>query len=101
MLDYCPFLKSERRGEWGPPYCCRVGVNFYSVGKERELCRTCPLAHLGQALPCEHLDVYTFLQRDEEMKQLIKVEMECLLEERKLADLRRCDHCPDFQGARK
>ena len=59
MGKYCPFLKTGPRRQGDSPYRCAVGVNFYSVGPKRELCHTCPIAHLGDALLCEHLDVYS------------------------------------------
>lgn len=93
MEKYCPFLETEprRQGDW--PYRCAIGVNFYSVGPERELCHICPVAHLGDALLCEHLDVYTFLQVNRERKRSVQVEMECRLGADPLPDPVRCDIC--------
>ncbi|MFQ6059105.1 MAG: hypothetical protein ACE5MB_09550 [Anaerolineae bacterium] len=94
MEEYCPFLEAGLRWRGDSPYRCAIGVNFYSVGRGRELCRTCPIADRGQALLCEHLDVYTFLQVDPKGKQSIQVEMECQAPDSGLADFRRCDICP-------
>ena len=99
MEKYCPFLETEPRRQGDSLYRCAVGVNFYSVGPERELCRTCPIAHLGDALLCEHLDVYTFLQVNGERKRSVRVEMECRLGAGQVPDSVRCDICPEMQDA--
>jgi hypothetical protein len=98
MEGYCPFLETEPRRQGASRYCCAVGVNFYSVGEARELCRTCPIAHLGDALLCEHLDVYAFLRVNREGKQSVQVEMECRLGAAQVPDSARCDICPAMQN---
>jgi hypothetical protein len=98
MEGYCPFLETEPRRQGASRYCCAVGVNFYSVGEARELCRTCPIAHLGDALLCEHLDVYAFLQISREGKRSIQMEMECRLGAGQVPDSVRCDICPAIEG---
>ena len=99
MEKHCPFLETRPRRQGDSLYCCAVGVNFYSVGPERELCRTCPIAHLGDALLCEHLDVYTFLQVNREGKRSVQVKMECCLGAGSVPDSVRCDICPEMQDA--
>lgn len=99
MKEDCPFLETGPRRQGDSLYRCAVGVNFYSVGPERELCRTCPIAHLGDALLCEHLDVYTFLQVNGEGKRSVRVEMECRLGAAQVPDSVRCDICPEMQDA--
>jgi len=99
MGKYCPFLEADPCRQGGSLYCCAVGVNFYSVGPERELCQTCPVAHLGDALLCEHLDVYAFLQVNGEGKRSVRVEMECRLGAGQVPDSVRCDICPAMQDA--
>jgi polyhydroxyalkanoate synthesis regulator phasin len=94
MEKYCPFLETGPRWQGGSLYRCTVGVNFCSVGERRELCRICPIADLGQALLCEHLDVYTFLQVDAEGGQSIRVEMECRAPEDEPVGFCRCEICP-------
>ncbi len=99
MEGYCPFLEADPFRQKDLPYCCAVGVNFYSVGPERELCQTCPIAHLGDALLCEYLDVYAFLQVNREGKRSVRVEMECRLGAGQVPDSVRCDICPERQDA--
>ncbi len=99
MEKHCPFLETGPRWQGESFYCCAVGVNFYSVGPERELCQTCPVAHLGDALLCEHLDVYAVLQVNEERKRSVRVEMGCRLEPNQVSDSARCDVCPGMQDA--
>jgi len=97
MLNDCPFLETNGTRGWLPRRACAVGANFYSVGPERELCHTCPIAHLGNALLCEHLDVYAFLQVNGEGKRSVRVEMECCLGAGQASDSIRCDICPEMQ----
>ena len=97
MEKRCPFLETKPHCQESSLYCCAVGVNFYSVGEGRKLCRTCPIAHLGDALLCEHLDVYTFLQVNREGKRSVQVEMECRLGAAQVPDAVRCDICPAMQ----
>jgi hypothetical protein len=99
MEKYCPFLETGPRWQGESLYCCAVGVNFYSVGPERELCQTCPVAHLGDALLCEHLDVYAVLQVNGERKRSVRVEMGCRLGVGQMSDSVRCDICPGMQDA--
>ena len=59
MKEICPFLKRSH----GQEQICSAGVNFRSVGKNREMCRVCPLAELGNVPLCENLEVYTYMER--------------------------------------
>ncbi|HID87290.1 MAG TPA: hypothetical protein EYP55_07910 [Anaerolineae bacterium] len=95
MERYCPFLEAGPRWQGDSLYRCAVGVNFCSVGEGRELCHTCPIADLGQALLCEYLDVYSFLQVDPEEGQSVRVEMECRAPEGGPDDFHRCEICPE------
>jgi|GEM_PF-4201496 len=56
MKDFCQFLRFRSTHE---PVCA-AGINFYSVGEAREICRVCPLAGLGDAPICEDLDVLVY-----------------------------------------
>jgi len=95
MLPDCLFLESNRRKWWLPSYRCAVGVNFLSVGPRRELCRTCPIADWGQALACEHLEVYTFLRTSPQGTPSIQVQMECRRPRGAFPDSERCAICPE------
>jgi len=99
MLNDCPFLKSGPRWPGDAPYRCAVGVNFCSVGPERQLCRTCPIADWGQVLQCEHLDVYTSLRPDAQGKHSVQVKMECHQPRGMLSDSERCAICPERREA--
>ena len=65
MKDLCPFLSTDSRQE----QICDAGFNFSCVGKNREICHTCPLADLGDVPLCEHLDVFAFLEREVDVSQ--------------------------------
>jgi hypothetical protein len=65
MKNFCPFLSTDHRQE----QICDAGFNFSSVGRNRELCRACPLADLGDVSLCEHLTVYAFKERDVHVSQ--------------------------------
>lgn len=95
MLPDCSFLESNRRKRWLPRYTCAAGVNFYSVGPERALCHTCPIADWGQALTCEHLEVYTFLQANGHRELSVQAEMECRQPGNSLSNEARCTICPE------
>jgi hypothetical protein len=88
MKESCYFLKERAAGQLG----CAAGANFYSVGQAREVCRTCPLADLGDAPFCEHMIVYTYRER-KQGNWVIWAEVECNLDERASSDLR-CAACP-------
>lgn len=94
MLPDCPFLEINRKKSWLPRYTCASGVNFYSVGPERELCQTCSIADWGQVL-CDHLEVYTILRVNGHGKPSVQVEMECCLPRSALPDQARCAICPE------
>jgi len=99
MLNDCPFLESSPRWPGDALYRCSVGVNFYSVGPERELCRTCPIAELGDELLCDHLEVFTFHYRDAEGHPAVRVEMECRVPETRSGNFPRCPICPELRQA--
>ena len=88
MKDSCYFLEERSAGQLG----CAAGANFYSVGRARELCRTCPLADLGSVPLCENLNVYTYRER-KKLNWVIRVEVECSLDARTPSGLR-CAACP-------
>ena len=56
------------------------------------MCRTCPLADLGNTPLCEKLNVYTYWER-KQGNWVIRAEVECSLDERTSSDLR-CAACP-------
>ena len=90
MRDNCSFLETKP-GEQGLLYCT-AGVNFYAVGQERELCRSCPLSDGGWTPTCEFLEVYTFLHTSKGQRQ-IKVRFDCWLPEGEITPSR-CAACP-------
>ena len=74
MKDYCQFLQMKNDRE----PVCTAGVNFYNVGQNREICRACPLADLGDILLCKYLDVYVYQDWSRE-GQVLRIEGECCL----------------------
>jgi len=96
-MQDCRFLEVRRRSEGRQAYYCEVGVNFYSVGENRRLCRTCPLNKLSDAPLCDHLEVYTFLGSDAGGQELTRVEFDCGLLREPVDDLNVCQTCPHYQ----
>ena len=99
MKDFCPFLITDSRQE----QFCDAGFNFSSVGKNRKICRTCPLANLGDIPLCEHLDVFAFLEREVDVSQgnaeiiwKAQILTECSLYIASPADSR-CLGCPGLE----
>ncbi len=90
MCDSCPFLE-RKPGKQGL-LCCTAGVNFYTVGQARELCRLCPLSAGDWTPTCEFLEVYTFLHV-EKGQQRIEIRLDCRLPEGEAAQSR-CAACP-------
>ena len=96
MKEICPFLSRNRRQE----QICDAGFNFSSVGPNRELCRVCPLADLGDVPLCEHLDVFAFKEREvrtslarDEIIWKVHIQTECTHDTAAL-DQYRCLGCP-------
>jgi len=92
-VKHCQFLESDRHKSDSPPDRCAIGVNYYSVGRNRELCHMCPMLEIGDAPLCEHLDIFAFLQRGR--KGFIELEMVCALSGTELPDLEGCWSCPE------
>lgn len=99
MSRDCPFLQSDPRWPGDSPFRCAIGVNFYSVGPERELCYTCSIPERGQALQCPHLDAYTFRQANGHGRPSVLVRMECCQPKGALSDRERCPICPETRGS--
>lgn len=74
MKDFCQFLQMSNDRE----PVCTAGLNFCSVGKNREVCHSCPLANLGDIFLCKYLDVYVY-QDWSRGGQAMRVEGECCL----------------------
>ena len=98
MLKTCLFLEIAPHGAGDAPFRCTAGVNFYSVGFGRELCRTCALAGHDPVLHCKYLDVYTFLQTSAGGTRFVQVEMRCSRPEGALPDEELCAACPGTQA---
>ena len=80
MKEICPFLSRNHRQE----QICNVGINFDYVGRNREMCRVCPLANLGDVPLCKNLEVYAFADRvvdksngNVEFFRIVLIETEC------------------------
>jgi len=74
MKDHCQFLKPE-----SPVRIlrCTAGINFAIVGPNRERCRVCPLADLGDLPLCPNADVYAYLTGNISMAR-VEIEFACL-----------------------
>ncbi|HIC89247.1 MAG TPA: hypothetical protein EYP04_07565 [Anaerolineae bacterium] len=96
-MQTCPFL--ERM--WQPieehTHGCGAALNFYSVGPERALCRTCPVPGLVTEPSCEHLIVYTRLRTNGNGHPYVEAELDCDLWADPSANGNRCEACPLLQ----
>lgn len=94
MWQNCPFL--ELAPSWGAahPYRCWAGVNFSSVGPDRELCQTCPIGQYTEILACPYLEVYTFLHAETPARPFVRVEVQCHIPEEEVRSGHRCQDCP-------
>ena len=99
-MKTCQFLERRRGQKGGRKSYCGAGVNFYQVGERRYRCRACPLNDLGNVPLCEHLEVYTFLERDVEGEQLVEARFHCDLLDEPLGSFSVCGNCPHYQVAR-
>jgi hypothetical protein len=90
MKDCCQFLEPE---SFGHGLRCAAGINFASVGSDREMCSVCPLARLGDLPFCPNVDVYTYLRRSASATVSVEVEFVCLLDAAAPTEAR-CARCP-------
>ncbi len=88
MDFYCQFLCTDQEQKQG----CAAGVNFYSVGSGRELCRVCPLRELGDHLVCEHMEISIHQLAANEEGTLVAMAI-CDLDD-KAPEAARCRGCP-------
>lgn len=89
-LPACPLFKLGKNGP-----VCLGGVNFFSVGEDRALCRQCELLEmegLGALLSCKHLEVYTHLTYHDQQPSVRPI-FECRLPTTAPAE-QRCAACP-------
>jgi len=93
MEENCPFLESDLH--YGKP-CCGIGLNFYSVGENRELCRGCPVPAMLQARYCRHLEFCTLLSVGKGHKQFVEAQLACGLKNWGLDSQAECQVCPHF-----
>jgi len=93
-MDPCPFLV-RKRDDAEPR--CSVGVNFAYVGRDRALCRTCPLAALPHVRECEFADIYITLRRDKATRPEMQLYVDCLAPEG-VAMEARCSECPAWHS---
>ena len=69
---------------------CQVGVNFYSVGHDRELCQVCPVTLPDKQSLCPFAEIYTWLRTVGGSTHIV-AETVCTLEE---GCTPRCASCP-------
>jgi len=70
-----------------------VGINFYAVELDRELCQACPVASLDRLPDCGHLDAYAWLEGYPGGAPFVKVELFCSLTGELLPNLLACACC--------
>lgn len=95
MQTDCPFLKPLYRPRGGSTHVCGAGVNFYPVGKDRELCQACSVASLGRLPDCGHLDAFAWLEGYPSGAPFVCVELFCGLTGDPLPNLLHCARCPE------
>jgi hypothetical protein len=91
MKRSCHFLKPDLLAHG---LRCTAGVNFASVGPDREVCRVCPLADLGDLPLCPNVDVYTHLAWCASATARVEVEFSCLVDSAAPTE-GHCARCPD------
>ncbi len=90
QLPSCSLLQAGAHG-----LVCAGGVNFFSVGEDRQLCHHCELLvmeGIGALLSCKHLEVYTHLIYQNQ-QPLVRPIFECDLRTDVPAEPR-CATCP-------
>jgi hypothetical protein len=93
MKTDCRFLERRRYPQAGSTPQCGVGINFYAVGQDRELCQACSIASQGRLPDCGHLDAYTWLEGYSGGAPIVRVEMFCGLTDDPLPNLLHCAYC--------
>lgn len=97
MNKDCEFLEAiEERGRVMP--CCGIGVNFYFVGDNRELCNICSVPVVQHLPDCQYLEPFAVLCAAPGGVRSIEPEFICTLEDLALRDLSKCARCPAYEG---
>jgi len=89
----CPFLEYRRHPQAGDTPLCGVGINFYALGQDQELCQVCSLGSLGGLPDCRHLDANAWLEGAPGGAPFVRVELFCGLTGDPLPSLLRCACC--------
>ena len=95
MKNDCPFFERMRRPQMGEIYGCGAGVNFYSVGKDRERCRACSIVRMERLPDCQYLDVHACLNVQRDQPLSVEARPYCTRFGYLPSDLRRCACCPE------
>jgi len=95
MKSDCPFLEHRRHPQVGTIARCSVGLNFYAVGQDRDLCQACSIAFQGRLPDCGHLDAYTWLEGYPGGAPFVSVELFCGLNGDPLPGLLSCASCAE------
>ena len=93
MKAECPFLEIRRNLLTGSTPRCAVGINFCAVGQDRELCRSCSMASLGQLPDCCQLYANAWLEGYPGGAPFVRVELLCGLTDEPLTNLLHCACC--------
>jgi hypothetical protein len=93
MKTDCPFLEHRCHPQAGNTPQCGVGINFYAVGQDRELCQACSIASLGRLPNCGHLDAYAWLECYPGGASFVRAELFCGLTNDPLPNLLPCAYC--------
>ena len=93
MKNDCLFLEHRHHPQAGSTPQCGVGINFYAVGRDRELCQACSMASLGQLPDCAHLAACAWLEGYPGETPFVRVELFCGLTDDPLPSLLHCACC--------
>ena len=93
MKSDCPFLEHRRYQQTRSTPLCGVGINFYAVGQDQELCLACSMASLGRLPDCGHLDANAWLEGYPSGAPFVRVELFCGLTDDPLPNLLHCAFC--------
>jgi len=78
--------------------CCSIGVNFYFVGDERELCNICSVPDVQHLPDCQYLEPFAVLCIAPGGVYSVEPEFICTLKDLALRDLSKCVHCPAYES---
>jgi len=91
MSVKCRFLDVTQYG-----LACGIGVNFYALRDDCELCADCLVPILDDSTHCKYLEFYVILSK-EGGNRTVRVELGCALSKSGLENLLQCQNCSAFE----